>query len=118
VGKSGKVWAVDIQPLAVRRVEQIASQRKLSNVEAIRTDCTANLPDESIDVVLLYDVFHGLGDPQAVLAELHRLLPPGSTLSFSDHHMNEADILAGVTAAGGFVPAARGRRTYTFRRTP
>ena len=118
VGAGGKVWAVDVQPAAVRRVERIASKKGLSNVEAIRTDCGTALPDESIDVVLLYDVLHDLRDPEAVLAELHRLLKPGSSLSVSDHHMKEADILAGVTAGGGFVLVAKGKRTYTFRRAP
>jgi SAM-dependent methyltransferase len=116
VGEWGKVYALDIHPLAVGRVERIASRKHLANVETILSDCETGLDSASLDVVLLYDVFHHLGDREGVLQELHRVLRPGGILSFSDHHMKERDIVAGVTADGLFRPVRRGRRTYTFSR--
>lgn len=71
VGDSGKIYALDIHPLAVRSVQRLAARKRLANVETICSDCSTELPDSSIDVVLLYDTFHGLGDPGAVLKELH-----------------------------------------------
>lgn len=116
VGEAGKVYAADILPLAVRRVEHIAARKGLSNVEAIRTDCQTGLGDESIDLVLLFDIFHDLSDPEAVLAELHRVLKPGCVLAFSDHHMAEDEILPKMTAHGGFALAGKGKRSYLFRK--
>ncbi|NQS89659.1 methyltransferase domain-containing protein, partial [Patescibacteria group bacterium] len=71
VGKSGKIYALDIHPLAIQRVQSITSKRQLTNVKTICSDCKTGLPNDSIDVILLYDIFHELNNPNAVLEELH-----------------------------------------------
>ncbi len=114
VGKTGRVYALDINPLAVRRVQSIASKRKLTNVETICSDCRTGLPDNSVDVVLLYDTFHLLNNPNEVLEELHRVLKPEGILSFSDHHMKESEILSRVTNRGLFRLWKKGKKTYSF----
>ena len=114
VGKTGRVYALDINPLAVRRVRSIASKRKLTNVETICSDCRTGLPDNSVDVVLLYDTFHLLNNPNEVLEELHRVLKPEGILSFSDHHMKESEILSRVTNRGLFRLWKKGKKTYSF----
>jgi ubiquinone/menaquinone biosynthesis C-methylase UbiE len=114
VGESGKIHALDIHPLAIQKVKDIASKKQLANVETILSDCQTGLPDNSLDVVLLYDIFHHLSDPDEVLKELHRILKPDGILSFSDHHMKENEIVAGVTNSGLFRLSRKGQRTYTF----
>lgn len=116
VGESGRVFALDVHPLAVRSVQGIASNKGLANVETIHSDCATGVPDASIDVVLLYDTFHALSDPDAVLKELHRVLKTGGTLSFSDHHMKEDDLISSLTHGGLFRLSAKGKRTYAFVR--
>jgi ubiquinone/menaquinone biosynthesis C-methylase UbiE len=114
VGGSGKVYALDIHPLAIRMVRDIASKNKLTNVETILSDCKTGLPDNSVDVVLLYDTFHDLSDPNGVLQELHRVLKPDGLVSFSDHHMKEQEIISRVTETGLFKLSRKGERTYSF----
>ena len=114
VGESGKVYALDIHPLAIRKVQDIASKKQLANVETILSGCKTGLPDNSLDVVLLYDAFHHLSDPDVVLKELHRVLKPDRILSFGDHHMKEKEIVAEVTNSGLFRLSRKGQRTYTF----
>jgi ubiquinone/menaquinone biosynthesis C-methylase UbiE len=114
VGGSGKVYALDIYPLAIRMVRDIASKNKLTNVETILSDCKTGLPDNSMDVVLLYDTFHDLSDPNGVLQELHRVLKPDGLLSFSDHHIKEQEIISRVTETGLFKLSGKGERTYSF----
>jgi ubiquinone/menaquinone biosynthesis C-methylase UbiE len=114
VGKSGKIYALDIHPLAIKKVQDIASKKQLANVETILSDCQTGLPDNSLDVVLLYDIFHHLSDPDGVLKELHRVLKPDGILSFSDHHMKENEIVSGVTNSQLFTLLRKGQRTYTF----
>ena len=113
-GKSGKIYALDIHPLAIQRVQNMASKKQLANVETICSDCQTGLPDNSLDVVLLYDTFHTLSDPNGVLEELHRVLKPNGILSFSDHHMEESEILSKVTNRGLFRLSRKGERTYSF----
>ena len=114
VGKSGKIYALDIHPLAIQMVQSIASKKELMNVETICSNCKTGLPDNSIDVVLLYDAFHTLRDPNAVLEELHRILKPNGILSFSDHYMKENEIVSRVTNRGLFTLSRKGKRTYSF----
>ncbi|UCF57854.1 MAG: class I SAM-dependent methyltransferase [Deltaproteobacteria bacterium] len=114
VGKSGRIYALDISPLAIEMVRNIASKEQLTNVETICSDCKTGLPNNSVDVVLLYDTFHSLGDPSRVLEELHRILKASGILSFSDHHMSENEIVSKVTNRGLFRLLKKGKKTYRF----
>ena len=42
-------------------------------------------PDASVDVVIATLVLCTVGDPDAVLAEVHRVLRPGGTFRFVEH---------------------------------
>ena len=114
VGKSGKIYALDINPLAVKMIKKIAAKKRLPNVETILSDCNTGLPDDSVDVILLYDTFHDLVDQNMVLGELHRVLKPNGILSFNDHHMEENEILPKITDDGLFRLVRKGERTYSF----
>jgi len=114
VGGSGKVYALDIHPLAIQKVQNIASKKQLTNVETILSDCQTALPDNTLDAVLLYDAFHHLSDPDMVLKELHRVLKPDGILSFGDHHMREKEIVAEAINDQLFRLLRKGQRTYTF----
>ncbi len=114
VGESGKIYALDIQPVAIKWAQRIASENQLKNVQTIRSDCRTGLPTNSIDVVLLYDTLHGLSDPNPVLDELHRVLKVQGILSVTDHLMNSAQIVSKVTDKGLFTLTKKGKRTFSF----
>ena len=114
VGTGGKVYALDIHPLAIDSVRKLASKKGLRNVETILSDCATGLENDSVDVVLLYDVFHDLGDHEDVLEEIHRILRSDGMVSFSDHHMRDSDIVPEVTKTGLFKLSAKGRKTHSF----
>ena len=114
VGESGRIYALDISPLAIQMVKKTAAENQLTNVETILSDSNTGLPDDSMDAVLLYDVFHDLTDQNKVLEELHRVLKPDGVLSFSDHHIKEDEIMSKVTRRGLFALLRKGRRTYSF----
>ena len=116
VGPSGKIHALDINPLAVQEVDRIALRKNIRNLKTIQSDCATKLPDSSVDVALLYDICHHLTRPDDVLRDLHRVLKPGGLLSFSDHHMKGSDIVAGVTKTGLFALSKKGKNTFNFLR--
>ena len=114
VGNSGKLYALDINPLAIETVKKLAAKEQLPNVQTILSNCDTGLADDSIDMVLLYDAFHDLSNPDKILTELHRVLKPNGTLSFSDHHLKENESTTQVTRNGLFKLAKKGKRTYSF----
>jgi len=116
VGSSGKIYALDIHPLAIQKVRRIISRKQLTNVDTIQSDCQTKLPDKSLDVVLLYDTLHELGNPEGVLKEFHRLLKPEGILSLSDHHLKENEIISKITQSRLFRLLRKGKKTYSFAR--
>jgi ubiquinone/menaquinone biosynthesis C-methylase UbiE len=114
VSKSGKIYALDIHPLAIQRVQNIASKKQLVNIETILSDCRTGLPDKSMDVVLLYDILHDLSDPSGILTELHRVLKPTGILSLSDHHLKDNEMISKITNRGLFKFLKRGKKTLSF----
>ena len=116
VGEAGRIYALDISPLAIQMVKKTAAKNQLTNVETILSDSNTGLLDDSIDAVLLYDVFHDLTDQNEVLEELHRVLKPDGVLSFSDHHIKEDEIVSKLTKRGLFTLLRKGKRTYSFAR--
>jgi ubiquinone/menaquinone biosynthesis C-methylase UbiE len=116
IGPAGKIYALDVHPLALEMVKKRAAKGRLVNVTTIQSDGRTGLPGQSLDVGLLYDVFHDLEQPGRVLKELHRVLKPGAILSFSDHHLQEAAIISAVTKDGLFRLANKGKKTYTFQK--
>jgi ubiquinone/menaquinone biosynthesis C-methylase UbiE len=114
VGPTGQIYALDLNPAAIAATQKLALRKKIENVRTILSDCSTGLSDPRMDAILLYDTFHHLSQPDDVLRELHRVLKDEGVLSFSDHHMEERDIVAGVTGSGMFELANKGRRTYSF----
>lgn len=116
VGESGKVYALDIHPLAVQQVRKVAARNRLTNIETILSDCATALPDEIVDIVLFYDILHGLSEPDKVLAELHRVLKSSGILSVNDHHLKEEQIIARVTGKGLFKLRRKDERVCNFHK--
>lgn len=93
VGGKGMVYALDIHPLAISAVEKKATEEGLTNIATILSDRDTGLPDESIDVVLLYDVIRSIKDKRALLKELHRVMKANGLLSILAEHIKVEDVL-------------------------
>ncbi|OGO31376.1 MAG: SAM-dependent methyltransferase [Chloroflexi bacterium RBG_16_56_11] len=114
IGPSGSIYALDVNPLAIKSVQSLARKKKLDNVTTIQADCATGLPDSSVDIALLYDVFHHLSQPRDVLAELYRILKKGGVISVSDHHLTEDKIISGITGTGLFRLVKKGQKVHNF----
>jgi ubiquinone/menaquinone biosynthesis C-methylase UbiE len=114
VGKDGTVYALDIHPLAIEAVERRATSEKLGNIKTILSDRDTGLPDQSVDVVLLYDVLHSVSDQQALLRELHRVLRPPGLLSVVPDHMTRDQILNTMGREGLFEFQAQRGESFSF----
>jgi ubiquinone/menaquinone biosynthesis C-methylase UbiE len=116
VGPQGRVYALDHHPLAARSVRKSAGRRGLGNIRSVFGTGLADLPGESVDLTLVYDVLHDLPEPGPVLSGLHRVLKPGGVLSVSDHHLKKEPLVSLITGAGLFLFAGGTRRTFQFHK--
>jgi ubiquinone/menaquinone biosynthesis C-methylase UbiE len=81
VGPSGQVFATDIQPGMIDLLKRRLSAQAIQNVSVILSE-PANplLPAGTIDLALMVDVYHELGDPQTVLKHIRTALKPEGRL--------------------------------------
>jgi len=88
VGSKGKVFAVDIQPLAISTVRKKAARESLTNIEAVLVDSyNTGIQTSSIDLVLLVDTLHLIGDCDALFREIQRILKQDGVLFMDPGHM-------------------------------
>ena len=93
VGKEGKVYALDRDENDLNRLIQRTKLMNLENIEIIKTSGELKIPikDESMDVVLLYDVLHNyyfsLSERRQLLREVYRVLKSQALLSVYPKHM-------------------------------
>jgi ubiquinone/menaquinone biosynthesis C-methylase UbiE len=114
VGGTGMVYALDIHPLALAKIERQARRDGYGNIRTILSDCATSLPDSALDLVVFFDVFHLIDTPREVLRELHRVLRPNGVLAFSDHHMKDEESLARISDDGLFAFRKQGEKTILF----
>ena len=67
IAPSGIVYALDIHPLAIKAVEQKARRRNLTNIKTILSTCSTSLPDNFLDIIIFFDVFHALDNKKRCL---------------------------------------------------
>ncbi|MBM2824626.1 MAG: ubiE 7 [Dehalococcoidales bacterium] len=84
VGREGKVYALDCFHRQLKMVEQKLRKEGLTNVQTILSNLETGLPDESIDIIWMCDVFHEVPERQAVMAEMHRVLKKDGVLAIYD----------------------------------
>lgn len=74
IGRKGKVYALDCFPGQLKIVEEQSHKENLTNIETILSNGNTGLPDESVDVVWMCDVFHEIPERHKLIKELHRVL--------------------------------------------
>jgi len=108
VGEKGSVYALDISPAAVERVQRKIEEEGATNVKTVLADASrTGLPDQSFDLIFLFGFRHYAGDVEKILVELHRLLKPGGTLSTEGRLWDSSDL---------FRPLKRQGRIFQFKR--
>jgi predicted methyltransferase len=93
--KPGTVYAVDISSAFVDYIRETARKRRVRNVTAILSDGTdTQLPEASVDLAYLSDVYHHFEHPAQTLASIRKALKPGGRMVVVDYQR-----IPGVTPA-------------------
>jgi len=109
-GPSGRVYALDIQELAVEAVRRRCAREGLGNVEAVLVrGYDSGLPAGIADRVCAIDMFFAVRRPGDFLAEVARLLKPDGLLILDDGHQSRATTRRKLAASGLFETAEETR---------
>lgn len=114
VGPTGRVYAGDIQPQMIDLLKARLAREKVTNVTPVLgTFDDPKLPADTIDLMLLVDVYHEFSEPVKMLAGMRRALKSGGRLVLLEyrkedpsvpirfeHKMSVAEAKAEVEAAG------------------
>jgi SAM-dependent methyltransferase len=114
VTKSGAVYAVDINPEAIRYIIQRVQKENLHNVKTILSKSDdPQLPASQIDSVLLLKTYHEVDKPVVLLQNLRASLRPGATVGIIDRNGNgenhgvAADIVIKEASEAGYALQSR-----------
>ena len=111
---TGKVFAVDVEPEMIAYLNERIKQEKLSSiVPVLSTEQKLPLPENTIDMMLLVDVYHEFSYPYEMTLSMRAALKPGGKLVLvefrsedqnvpikSIHKMSEAQAIKEFKAAG------------------
>ena len=112
VGEEGLIYAIDINPFAIRRVKNKIAKQGLKNVRASITNASnTGLPEGSIDLAFLFGLRYIAGGLENVISEIHRVLKPGGVLSFEKTRGSAKKLIEEVER-GGFIYSRRHARIY------
>ena len=111
---SGKVFAVDVEPEMITYLNKRIKQEKLSRiVPVLSTEQKVSLPENTIDMMLLVDVYHEFSYPYEMALSMRAALKRGGKLVLVEfrsedstvpiktiHKMSEAQAIKELKAAG------------------
>lgn len=89
VGTDGMVFAEDINPAAIRHIDDRAKKEQLGNVRTV-----LGMPDDpklapqSVDAVLLLKVYHEIAHPVPFMRDVRQALRPGARVGVIDRNGN------------------------------
>ncbi len=83
VGPEGKVHAVEIQPEMLELMQMRLRREGIDNVvSTLGTIADPKLPESSLDLVVMVDVYHEFSHPFEMLGSIARALKPGGRVVF------------------------------------
>jgi len=115
-GKDGFIYAVDIHPLAIKRVKEKIAESGMENIKPVLADASnTGLVDEEIDLVFMFGMPHVAGGIKNVLSEAYRVLKPGGIFSIEKSRRSENKLIA-ETENQGFVFKEKKSGILIFRK--
>ena len=93
VGEGGKVLAVDIQPEMLHLLDERAKGEGIANIELITgTQTDPQLAPDSVDLILLVDVYHEFSHPRQMLEAMHKALKPSGRIALAEFRLEDRNV--------------------------
>tara|TARA_A200000113_G_C8869083_1_gene355863 strand:+ start:1491 stop:2210 length:720 start_codon:yes stop_codon:yes gene_type:complete len=89
----GLVYAVDIQPEMLEAIELKKKSKRVFNVETVLGSAKSiNLPKNSLDKVLLVDVYHEFSNPFEMIESIKNALKPNGLLFLIEYRGEDPNV--------------------------
>ena len=93
VGPAGRVLAVDIQPEMLKMLEEREAAGKLTNIDTILGLLhDPKLPEGTVDLILLVDVYHEFSHPEPMLTAMRRALKPDGRIALVEYRAEDPNV--------------------------
>lgn len=93
VGPNGKVYANDIQPEMLVQLRKNMAKLGIGNVQTVvGAEDDPHLPVNTLDLILLVDVYHEFSKPQAMLRHMRESLKPGGRLVLLEYRKEDPNV--------------------------
>lgn len=93
VGEKGQVYAVDIQREMLELLKDRAAGEKVTNIKPVLgTLVDPKLPADSVDLVLLVDVYHEFSHPEQMLASIRKSLKPTGRVALVEFRAEDPNV--------------------------
>jgi len=93
LAKNCLVYAVDIQPEMLEAIELKKRSKKVSNVETVLgSEKSINLPKNSLDKILLVDVYHEFSYPAEMVESIKNALKPNGQLFLIEYRGEDSSV--------------------------
>ena len=93
VGKTGKVYAVDIQKEMLEMLQKRAAGRGFENITTVEGSAwDPKLPDNSQDLILLVDVYHEFSHPEHMLKAMRKALKPEGRIALVEFRAEDPKV--------------------------
>lgn len=90
---SGLVYAVDIQDEMLEELRKNKAIGKVKNVEIIKgSEKSVNLPENSVDKVLMVDVYHEFNYPKEMIASIKKSLKADGKIFLIEYRGEDDDV--------------------------
>ena len=90
---NGKVYAVEIQDAALNYLKSKSKELGFTQVIPVKgTEKSPNLPENSIDLAILVDVYHELEFPVEMLASIRKSLKSGGKLLLIEYRGEDPEV--------------------------
>ena len=93
LAENGLVYAVDIQPEMLEAIELKKRSKRVSNVETvIGSEKSINLPKNSLDKILLVDVYHEFSYPAEMVGSIKNALKSNGQLFLIEYRGEDSSV--------------------------
>ena len=93
LAENGLVYAVDIQPEMLEAIELKKRSKRVSNVETVLgSEKSINLPKNSLDKILLVDVYHEFSYPAEMVGSIKNALKSNGQLFLIEYRGEDSSV--------------------------